>query len=965
MKRKIKKIHFGQAPVFKPWMVADMKKSGIRLKVARELGFRPVEANQYNSLLGIKGDGVTAGMAIPFRDPVTGNNMKTPDGRDFIRVKLEKPIRIGNADLKYLSPTNGGKHAYILPSVHKAIISGEQVILTVGEKQAIVASLADLPTIGLIDDWGWIGEDKKLLPGLQAYVKSESKWLIICNSDARNNPTFADATIALAGELGQHKIRLQVCILPNLNASTVQAGKIGLDDYLLHRAGGIKNLREHLHEHALRVFHANYPPIESELIEEIKTRRKHSDIDDIAKLLRWCPEITKEMDKLNLERFRYKLINAVGIQKFERVINAALAQGKTDSGHAVKIADPEPWLDPVDGLSLVNNVKATIEKYLALPPHAADAMTLWVFHAHAYDAFDVSPILALTSVVEGEGKSTALYVFAALVPRPLTTVNQTPASFFRLIELYHPTLLLDEADAFLKTTEMVTMINGGHNKQDAFVQRTEGNQVRAYSVWAPKIIARIGKLTITNQSRAIVIKLKRKAPYEQVEHWQKKYRIKYEPLKRQLKRWALDTMSILASANPKMPEKLDNRVADNWRPLLAIADSLGGDWPTRARESALVLSTGYAKDNQNYLIQLLGDIAAIFDASGQTRIPTETIIRSLRNLVERPWRDYKHGKSITSQQLAAILYQFDIHPHDIRFGKEVRKGFEKSDFEEAFSRYLPPRAATPATSLYYNELHKFSPISENISDGSFVTMLGLFSQQVTRNVADVAGKTAGPDQEPSRTAEWADIESKLRTGEEHLRTNDSVMAGLVEKYGHCKIFAVQHNAFHTIVRGIVNQLVTKEQEIAIMKNLEALVSSKDLRPEHFADLDPQRLYDEGLFGRKVPAILELARRCRKGELNLKQLARQDRDVIFDTLLGKSGGIDGIGELTVKIFLVFYCHHLDILFVGDKALESAIQDHYSDKSLEEVAECWHPYEAMACSYLWHDHDIKEGISTLEW
>ena len=33
-----------------------------------------------------------------------------------------------------------------------------------------------------------------------------------------------------------------------------------------------------------------------------------------------------------------------------------------------------------------------------------------------------------------------------------------------------------------------------------------------------------------------------------------------------------------------MPKQLNNRAADNWRPLFAIADAIGGDCPTERGE---------------------------------------------------------------------------------------------------------------------------------------------------------------------------------------------------------------------------------------------------------------------------------------------------------------------------------------------------------------------------------------------
>ena len=41
-----------------------------------------------------------------------------------------------------------------------------------------------------------------------------------------------------------------------------------------------------------------------------------------------------------------------------------------------------------------------------------------------------------------------------------------------------------------------------------------------------------------------------------------------------------------------MPASLDGRAADNWRPLIAIADLAGSEWPARARRVAESLAVG-------------------------------------------------------------------------------------------------------------------------------------------------------------------------------------------------------------------------------------------------------------------------------------------------------------------------------------------------------------------------------------
>ena len=58
-----------------------------------------------------------------------------------------------------------------------------------------------------------------------------------------------------------------------------------------------------------------------------------------------------------------------------------------------------------------------------MPPHAAEAIALWVVHTHLFERFLISPRLALRSVTKQCGKTTTLDILARLVRRPLPTVN--------------------------------------------------------------------------------------------------------------------------------------------------------------------------------------------------------------------------------------------------------------------------------------------------------------------------------------------------------------------------------------------------------------------------------------------------------------------------------------------------------------------------------------------------------------
>ena len=55
----------------------------------------------------------------------------------------------------------------------------------------------------------------------------------------------------------------------------------------------------------------------------------------------------------------------------------------------------------------------------------------------------------------------------------------------------------------------------------------------------------------------------------------------------------------------------------------------------------------------------------------------------------RPWMALRKGKTVTQQWLAQHLHAYGIRPKTLRIGEERAKGYEWSDFTEAFKRYVP------------------------------------------------------------------------------------------------------------------------------------------------------------------------------------------------------------------------------------------------------------------------------------
>ena len=85
---------------------------------------------------------------------------------------------------------------------------------------------------------------------------------------------------------------------------------------------------------------------------------------------------------------------------------------------------------------------------------------------------------------------------------------------------------------------------------------------------------------------------------------------------------------------------LEDRVADTWEPLVAVADLAGGRWPGLARDAAVVLTADQDSEARTSDgIRLLADIRAAFAALGNPEaVTTKDLLRALNADPEAPIR---------------------------------------------------------------------------------------------------------------------------------------------------------------------------------------------------------------------------------------------------------------------------------------------------------------------------------------
>ncbi len=357
----------------------------------------------------------------------------------------------------------------------------------------------------------------------------------------------------------------------------------------------------------------------------------------------------------------------------------------------------DPWgKEPVpDGSALLHDVETFLARFIAYPDeHSRVAHVLWIAHTHFMERWESTPRIAFLSPEPGSGKSRCLEVTEPLVPRPVHAVNTTPAYLFRKVSDPDgaPTILYDEIDTVFgpkaKDNEDVRgMLNAGH-RRGATAGRcvVKGKQVETEELpaYCAVALAGLNDLPDTIMSRSVVVRMRRRAPTETVEPW--RFRLVREDACRlydELAVWAVQSAHEVTW--PEMPPGIEDRAADVWEALLAVADLAGDDWPKRARVAAVALVADSKAATPSLGVLLLRDLKTVF--AGRDRMPTEAILSALHALDESPWADLR-GKPVDARWLSRQLGKYEVKPKVIRTDDGTPRGYSAADLADPWARYV-------------------------------------------------------------------------------------------------------------------------------------------------------------------------------------------------------------------------------------------------------------------------------------
>lgn len=381
-------------------------------------------------------------------------------------------------------------------------------------------------------------------------------------------------------------------------------------------------------------------------------------------------------------------------------------------------------VDPVD---LFDRVKDFLRRHLDCEDRYLTAMTMWIAHTYVVGELDTTPRLAILSPEKRSGKTRVLECLSLMVPTPVNTVNVSPAYLFRKMAAGTlPTILLDETDALFasahpseSTEQLRGILNAGY-RQGATVGRAtvigKTVAVEDFPVFAPVCLAGIGDLPDTITDRSVIIHMKRRRASTQVETFrQRTARRETDPLRTMLAAWgraASERIALMQDEDyPDLPNGIVDRDADVWEPLFIVADLIGGHWAPDLRETAIIMVQEKQKEPQSLGEKLLLDIRRVFDGDdmegGQTvdAMFKNVLLSRLSKIEGSPWGTLgKNDEGIDSRYLTRTLAKYGIGENgkarSIRISGARDWGYQRSDFTDAWERYLPaPQSTESVTSV--------------------------------------------------------------------------------------------------------------------------------------------------------------------------------------------------------------------------------------------------------------------------
>ena len=376
----------------------------------------------------------------------------------------------------------------------------------------------------------------------------------------------------------------------------------------------------------------------------------------------------------------------------------------------VKLVDSHPF----------NDLEFFLRDYVVFGTSVEyDAVAVWCAFALATEEFDYSPRLAFWSPEKRCGKSTILELLHHLLLNSRLTSNISAPALYRTIEKDETcTIIIDETDTIFgryadkEKSEALRGIGNSGFKRGSTIIRCEGNnfEPKEFRVFCPVVLAGIGTTAIpeTIADRSIMIEMRRKMPHESISEYESdEIDTVFGPIRLRLEKWVAENRHHFRDTQPEFPAELNARARDVWKPLLKIAENIDEEWRLRIFNASKALSTKLDNpDDISLQLRLLSDCREVIT---EEFTPTKDLLVRLYSLEESPWGSMA---AFNASLMATLLRNYGISSQRT----STIRGYRKSDFYDAWNRYIPQKAVMPVTSVTQGCIHDACDAHDGVSE---------------------------------------------------------------------------------------------------------------------------------------------------------------------------------------------------------------------------------------------------------
>jgi DNA-3-methyladenine glycosylase II len=204
---------------------------------------------------------------------------------------------------------------------------------------------------------------------------------------------------------------------------------------------------------------------------------------------------------------------------------------------------------------------------------------------------------------------------------------------------------------------------------------------------------------------------------------------------------------------------------------------------------------------------------------------------------------------------------------------------------------------------------------------------------------------------------------ELRRAADYLAKHDPLLAPVIARAGICTILP-HRNYYWALIDSIISQQLSVKAAASIEKRFKELFGSELPEPAVILETTIDELRSAGLSGAKARYIQDLARHIVEGSITFDKFDSSSNEDIRSELTA----VKGIGDWTADMFLIFCMGRLDVLATGDLAIRNGARALYdfpdspTPAQVREVAVAnnWHPYESVACWYIWRSLEALPAI-----